>query len=296
MFEEEGDSGSTPATMFPFLSVLFCTIGALVVIMVIGSMLVTVRGEGFDVRLENVRTQAQKLAELQGYIAAMKTAVSEKRAATETASMLSDEAKNLTSDYEKEDADLAGLVAKGDEDRKFVEKADLALARRKRKVAQETTITEWRASKNAVEEARTEKSELSKQIETATSEIDKLKAKAKQPVAHYRFAKDSDGREPVMIELKADGIVVRSDGAPVKKGVTVTKSEASAKSGFLDELAASLTRPGADRYVVLFVRPDATDLFFAATDRLRKKRAPHTAEPVEDDWRLEFEAGDASPN
>ena len=47
MFDEDIDSQSTPATMFPFLSVLFCTIGALVVIMVIGSMLATVKGEDY---------------------------------------------------------------------------------------------------------------------------------------------------------------------------------------------------------------------------------------------------------
>ena len=102
MLDDDLDSQSTPATMFPFLSVLFCTIGALVVIMVIGSMLTTVRGESIDVKLEDVRVRAQKLADLQKYVVAMETSISEITAANSAWSTLSGEAESMSSDYEEE--------------------------------------------------------------------------------------------------------------------------------------------------------------------------------------------------
>jgi len=296
MFDEDIDSQSTPATMFPFLSVLFCTIGALVVIMVIGSMRTTVKDVSVDAKLEDITAQAAKLAGLQVYVTQMEQSISKISEVNSVSSSLSEEASGWTGDLEEERADLAGLEVKGGEAAIYIEKADLARVRHAKLAAHETTLTKLRASKDEVDKARTEKSELSKQIEAARSEIDKLKAKAAQPIPRYSFAKDSEGREPVLIELNADGVHVHSDGAPLPKGMRVSTDEASAKSGFLDELAASLARPGARRYAVLFVRPKAVDLFFAATDRLRRRRAPHTAEPVEGNWKLEFETGDATPN
>jgi len=296
MFDEDIDAESTPATMFPFLSVLFCTIGALVVIMVIGSMLATVKGEDYEVDLADVMSRNAHLANLQESVANVERSISEITSAREDYIALSDEASSMTDELEEENVDLAGLEAKNSDNMQFVEKADLALIRKARHATRETTLKKWTASKTEVDRARTERSKLSKQIETARSKIDVLKAKAAQPIPRYRFARDPEGREPVLIELKADGVVVHSDGAPLPKYTKVPKNEALAKSGFLDKLAASLTRPGAKRYAVLFVRPKAVDLFFVAADRLRRRRAPHTAEPVEGNWRLEFEIGDATPN
>ena len=238
----------------------------------------------------------EHLANLQVFVANMERSISEITSAREDYIALSDEASSMTDDLEEENVDLASLEAKNSEDMEFVEKADLALIRKARNAARETTLKKWTASKTEVDKARTDKSALSEQIKSARGEIEELKAKAAQPIPRYSFAKDSEGREPVLIELNADGVHVHSDGAPLPKGTQVSTDEASAKSGFLDELAASLARPGARRYAVLFVRPKAVDLFFAATDRLRRRRAPHTAEPVEDNWRLEFEAGDVTPN
>ncbi len=296
MFDDDLDSQSTPATMFPFLSVLFCTIGALVVIMVIGSMLATVKGEGVEVKLEDARARNAKLADLQNYVTMMERSISEISEANSASSTLSDEANTMTSSLEEENAGLASLEARGGDAAIYVEKADLARVRHTKLSAHETTLTKWKASKEEVDSARTEKSDLTRQIDAAKKEIDTLKAEAERPVVRFRFGEDPEGRKPVLLELKGDGVLVRSGGAPRPEGVTVPKAEASAKAGFLDELAASLTRPGAGRYAVLFVRPEAVNLFFDATERLRKRRAPYASEPVESNWRLVFDAGGAPPN
>jgi len=296
MFDDDLEAQATPATMFPFLSVLFCTIGALVVIMVIGSMLTTIKGEGVDVRLEDARARNAKLADLQTYVTMMERSISEISDANSASSTLSDEANAMTSDLQEESAGLADLVAKGRKDEIYVEKADLARIRHTKLAAHETTLTKWRASKTEVDSARSEKSDLSKQIDAAKKEIQTLKAEAERPVVRFRFGEDPEGRKPVLVELNADGVLVRSDGAPRPEGATVPKAEASAKAGFLDELAASLTRPGTARYAVLFVRPGAADLFFAATEKLRRRRAPYASEPVEGNWKLVFETGGAPPN
>jgi len=281
--------------MFPFLSVLFCTIGALVVIMVIGSMRTAVKDVSVDVRLEDVTVQAAKLAGLQAYVTAMEQSISEISEAKTESAKLSDEASVKSNDLEEEKVGLADLEAKGREDLNFVEKADLALVKRKREAAYETTQTVWRASRDAVQKARDEETALNRQIEATKSEIDSLKEKAAQPIAHFRFEDDSEGRKPVLLELKADGVFVHSDGAPRPEGTTIPKDEARARNGFVDELAASLTRPGAKRYAALFVRPGAVDLYFATTERLRKKRAPYSAEPVEANWKLMFDTGETPP-
>ncbi|MHC5055223.1 MAG: THO complex subunit 7 family protein [Planctomycetota bacterium] len=296
MFDDDLDSQSTPATMFPFLSVLFCTIGALAIIMVIGSLRTTVKDEGVDVRLDSVRMRAKELAKLQGYVVAMEESISDISAANSASISLSDEADAWTSNLEEERVGLADLVAKGSEDEIYVEKADLARIRHTKLAAHETTLTTWRANKAEVDGARSEKAELDTQIGAAKSEIEKLKQEADRPVVRFSFGESPDGRKPVLLELKADGVLVRSDGAPRPEGALVPKDEASARAGFLEKLAASLTRPGADRYAVLFVRPGAVDLFFAATERLRKRRAPYAAEPVEGNWKLDFGSGGASPN
>ncbi|MHC4249506.1 MAG: hypothetical protein ACYS9X_10310 [Planctomycetota bacterium] len=296
MFEDDLDSQSTPATMFPFLSVLFCTIGALVIIMVIGSMRTTVRGEGVDVELANMRMRAKNLAELDGCVAMVEKRISDIKAAENMATSLSDAEISLTTDLEEESVGLADIVAKGSEAKHYIEKADLALIRHTRLAAHETTLTTWRANKGEVDGARSEKAELDTQIQAARSEIKKLKQDADQPVVRFRFGESPDGRKPVLLELKADGVRVLSDGAPRPQDAVVPKDEASGRAGFFDELAAALTRPGADRYAVLFVRPGAVDLFFSATEKLRRRRAPYAAEPVEGNWKLDFGSGGASPN
>jgi hypothetical protein len=296
MFDDDLDSQVAPATMFPFLSVLFCTIGALVVIMVIGSMLATVKGEGVDEKIITAKSQAAGLASLMKYVDEMEQSISQMAQARTAWSTLNDAANSMTGDFESENRGLADLVAKGSDDMTYVEKASLALLRNTKLAAHETIFTKWQASKTEVDTARKEKSELTKHINAAKKEIDDLQKEADRPVVRFLFGEDPQGRKPVLVELKADGVLVRSGGAPRPEGTTVPKVEASAKSGFLDRLAASLTRPGAGSYAVLFVRPGAEDLFFAATDRLRRRRAPYASEPVESNWKLVFDTDGSPPN
>jgi len=293
MFDEDIDSQSTPATMFPFLSVLFCTIGALVVIMIIGSMLTRFRGEGVDVELKDLRSLVGNFRQLDNYVAKMEQAVGEITKAEKEWSSLTTDTASFTSDREDEETGLADLKARGSDAEKFVKKASLAMLRHSKLAASETTFSKWQATQKEVAKREKEKEDLSKDIRKAKEEISRLQGEADRPVVHFSFEEDPQGRRPVLLELKAEGVLVRSEGAPRDKGVMVAEAEKSAKSDFLDRLAASLTRPGADRYAILFVRPGAADLFFETTDKLRRKRAPYSAEPVEANWELVIDTGEA---
>jgi hypothetical protein len=296
MFDDDLDSQSAPATMFPFLSVLFCTIGALVIIMVIGSKLTTVKGEGVDTKLKDMRARAMELAKLSDYVSNMKNAMSSIREAEAKSASFNNDAKSANEDYEEEKVGLADLEAKGTDDKTYVEKAGLAMLRHSTRATHATTETRWRASKTEVDNAQREKTDLDLKITTARKEIGTLKKDADNPVVTFRFDGDSEGRKPVFLELTIDSVLVHSDGAPLPKDAIIMKDDASGRAGFFEKLAASLTRPGANRYAVLLVQPEAVDLFFAATEKLRRRRAPYAAEPIEKDWTLVFDSGEATPN
>ena len=157
-------------------------------------------------------------------------------------------------------------------------------------------MTRWQASQAEVDGARSEKVDLGSQVARAKGELEKLKKESERPVVRFRFGDDLAGRKPVLIELAKDAVLVRSGGAPRPDEASVPSAEATARGGFFDKLAASLASPGTDRYAVLFVRPDAVDLYFAATEKLRRRRVPYAAEPVEQNWNLVFEGAGLAPN
>lgn len=296
MLDDDLESQSAGATMFPFLSVLFCAIGALVIIMVIGSLKTTVKDESIDVSLVNAVALHEQLKNLNSYVSTINTSLTGIAVAREEASGFTRDAAGYELDAEKESGDLAGLAEDGEQAADFIEKVDLARVKQTTRLAFDSTLKTWQKSKADVDRVRSRVQALSQSITDATGELDVLKQKAGMPEVRILIGDDPDGRKPVVIELRKEAAVVLTEGAPRGKDESIPAAEAAADGGFFDELAAAVARPGSAQYALLLVQPDAVGTFFEATERLRRQRAPYAAEPVEKNWKYVFAGAGAAPN
>jgi len=294
MFEDALESeGSTQSSMFPFLSVLFCMIGALVVIMVMGSMRTTLKNTGV---LAKTETAAQRDIDLTSIIAQADTAkkhlarVSRERteisAARERIARGSAKTKEMS-------ARLSDLRPKALRARTRTAKVGLVRKRGKAQIARRDLVVGKQATAGQVAEAQARVKGLETTSADLTAKRDDLRRRAESPEARFRTVDGDSGRTPVYLEIHSgangDTLMVHSPGTSVEPGTKIPVAQALARGGYLVKLGKQLARPRSGRYVMLLVRPGTTESFHAATDRLTKLRAPFAHEPVGKGWSLKFE-------
>ena len=294
MFEDALESeGSSQSSMFPFLSVLFCMIGALVVIMVVGSMRTTLKNTGVlakteaetrkDIDLTNIVAQVEKATERKAEVSRAMAGIS---AARERIARGNTKTREVS-------ARLSDLRPKGRQARMRTAKVGLVRKRSKAQIARRDLVAGKQATAGQVAEAQARVKGLETTSADLTAKRDDLRRRAKSPEARFRTVDGDTGRAPVYLELHSganwDTLVVHSPGTSMEPGTTMPVVQALARGGYLVKLGKQLARPRSGRYVMLLVRPGTTESFHAATDRLTRLRAPFAHEPVDKGWILKFE-------
>ncbi len=291
MFDDAYDSGDSPrSSIFPFLSILFCMMGALLTIMVLGSIKTTMEDVSIPVKIAKAVSRRKGLAELTGLAGA---GVASLATAGAMESELDDarvEIARANDAMGRESTGLAELRAKGAEVRVRSDKAELFRTGRAAGEAKKKLGAERVAAAERVDRTSKRRAALSDDAAKLIKRRDEFRARAGTPEARFRLGEASAGREPLYIELLEDRFVVHAADA----GRSGPLAEATGEDGFFEEAAKELARPGSARYAVLLVRPGATAAFRAARESCRKWRAPFGCEPVDDDWRLVFEPAGTS--
>lgn len=287
LFEEKPLQGS----IFPFLSVLCCVIGTMVIILIASSL----NAAGFI-----------DVAGIVNAIGATSESLDKLREKKNDLSKLSDETEQIA----RENGDLESLAS--------LQKANLNLQNQKKEVIGRTAnvekqIAQIRAipgKKKLVDAQRTAEGErVTVQADRDGAEKEAASAEARRAGLSRRrrelenavnmpktgIAVTGEGveGEPFLIELAPEMVKVHSEGLSVDKGTEVGAAGARGEAGLLNKLAMELARPGNQasrrRFAVLLVRPGAIELHDEAERRMRRWRVPFTREPVEADWKLALE-------
>lgn len=286
MFEDalELESGdSTQSSMFPFLSVLFCTIGALMIIMIMGSMRTTLKNTGI---LAKVATAQQRKVDLAGLVEREESLLARVDKARDDISSAEKTIARGSRETRKASARLSDLRPESQRARSRAAKVGLVRKKEGARIARRDLASTKEATAKQIAETERRINELKATAADLTTERDDLQVKTKSPKVRFRLADEDSGRTPFYLELVGRSLVVRSEGTTKKPGEKIRVAEAVAAGGYLERLAAELARPGGSRYAMLLVRPETADLFHAATDCLRRLRAPFAYEPVDTGWRL----------
>ncbi|MFW5693020.1 MAG: hypothetical protein ACOCWL_02280 [Thermoguttaceae bacterium] len=268
-------AASSPGlSMFPFLAVLICTIGSLVVLLVVIT--------------RQARTQAA--------IAAAEAAAEAQREAEAEAEMAEWRIEQLHSSHEKtleQVADLRDVLGHLEDQARTLE-AQL----RQLKRAWETLEQEPDASRKAALEAELDR--VRGEIRTAEQALaDAQRQAAERPpsyaVVPYQGPNETR-RRPMYIECRSEQIVLQPEG------ITLRPDDFDGPDGPGNPLAAALRakreyllaygdldpRTAGEPYPLLIVRPNGIGAYYAARNAMNSWGSEFGYELVESGWQIEF--------
>ena len=280
---------SGAGSMFPFLSVMFCTIGVLALLLVAGSLEAAGESGETDTRLARARTLDGDLAREER---AANEALSREETRTTVARATSDELQRL-----------ADLRAKNAASRARQQALMARVSEARSKVAEANAIpekTELAAQLAAVEGTLASAREL---VRMLTAEVDKLTAEGASLGDQLRAVQEAGDRgrvvitargeladrRPALIELDRDAAVVHSLGLGFATRARVTGSALAGDAGLLSAFARRVARPDDRRYAVVLVRPGSAKLYGRLAEQLVAHRAVFVAEPVDAGVGITFE-------
>jgi len=290
-------SESSSVSLFPFLAVLLCTMGALLVILV-----VIARQARAKAVAEAREKQQQALADAQSATNSSQSA--EDQADEETLEKLRQdyevarwEIENLqlaldatVEQLERERAELGNTE---DHIRRLYEQME-RLKETAKQLLQRRQMTDRQRSKAQADLAR-----LRQRIEEAAQAVAKAEKDA-QNVAYSIVPYEGPHgtrRRPIYIECRADGVVIQPEG------IRLGEDDFPLKAGPGDPLAAALRQardyfasqaagPGISdagkAYPLLIVRPEGIDFYYRARAALKSFERDFGYELVEEDWELAY--------
>ncbi len=289
---EEGRQSS----IFPFLSILFCTIGSLLIIMVIGAAKTTMKDETINAQIAKARQKEQSLEELTEYGSGEKVLLVNTSQVESDLSTLRQNTDEIRAELAKESTGFANLRRKSAEASSRKEKVELVFDKRRAALSDKDLTNENEITANNIGEKTRQIKALKSSFSSLTAGRDDLKSKIDSPEVRFLQLDKDSGLTPVYLELAEDFLKVLSEGTSKPSGTKVPTAKALGDGGYIEELAAELARPGGSRYVMLLVRPGAVGLFHAAKDKFQKWRAPCAYEPVDKNWQFVFEGPNAGPD
>jgi hypothetical protein len=282
-----------------------CTIGVLVLVLIAGSVKMTMK-----IDPEKVRRVEAELAEigpirdrkkaeekrLEKELAAVRSPKEETaRLVKETGDAVSEAARvaeandALRRDVKAKEASLAGLTSRVVETRTVPQKVRML----RRMPAETVARDEARGRRDRLRSARAERerrlAEVDAQAAAFARRIAEVRKIAGSPEARFAVRGVGADRPPVYVELAPDSLTVHSAGLSVPAGTTISKSEAMGKTGLLATLGSQQARSESSHYVVFLVRPGATELFAEAVRVFRDWHARFGHEPVDAGWKLRFD-------
>jgi hypothetical protein len=286
---EDSDSFGVESSIFPFLSVLFCSIGAMTLIMGVGSAMSSMKDPERAVAIAKEETEQTELdAEKAKQEAAHKELKDEeevlKQGITRTGAIAS-----LRKSAEAAKRTAATKLAKVSALRRDLAQARetperiATLGRRRQADAALAKAQEAR------DEASTAATETGREREKLLSDLEAVEAEVSSSETRVSVAGEETGKKPVFVELQRDHLIVHTAGASIPAGTRIEGPEATGDGGAMEKLARALALPDAEGYAIFLVRPGAVGLFEEARLRFRRWRAPFGREPVDAEWRLVFE-------
>jgi hypothetical protein len=268
-------------SIFPFLSVMFCTIGVLALVLVAGSMKAAGRAGDTDKELARVQTQVEGLAREEETAAGQLTDLTHK---TEVARRGMREVATLRSltarigQQEKEEGVLMGRVAQARTRRDEAQALPTKITLARRMGAARTQVAQRTGTRDAL---RRDIAALKKTEGDLTASIDEARRDAKSGVIRVTPGAALEGRTGVLVDLDVNAIVVHADVSEVRQGERIPLARARGAQGVLGRVATAIGAPGSGRFAVLLVRPGALAAFREAAAQMTRCRAPFLAEPLE---------------
>ncbi len=262
-------------SLFPFLAVLICTMGALVPLL----LAIT--------RTARLQAEAAELAKATEQGTELKTQQEDVRWRIEMLKKSRDQKQTQLADARLE----LGHI----EDHSRRLRSQLAQYQR--------TITDVQTAKNLdqerLRESQTELEQVKRQIVTAQQQVaDASKAAAGNnrcyAVIPYEGPNQTH-RRPIYLECRADAVILQPEG------IELTESDFEGPQGPGNPLAATLRAAreymlanrqfdpqGGDPYPMLLVRPEGISAYYAARAAMKSWGFDFGYELVDDDWKLAF--------
>lgn len=300
MSRSEKKQNSNPVSLFPFLAVLLCTMGALVVLLV---AMAEVSRQGAVAAAEVAEAAAQ--AELQA------KALEAEALATEQAKELVDPEVQRRLEKAKDYLEqLASVENEADESLR-VERLRLSQAEDHiRRLREElTTLMSAAVELEALEEehyddraqAERELERLSELIADSEAEIEQLRKEVSDEEPSYSIVpyKGLNGtrRRPVYLECLEDRVILQPEG------VVLSEQDFAPPLGVGNPLAAALRAAreyvarenpetagdiDSEPYPLILVRPEGIPLYYRVREAIRSWDSDFGYELIDSDWDLDF--------
>ena len=264
----------SPVSLFPFLSVLICTMGTLILLLVVIN--------------RHARTQAAEQAEIKPDELIAELDIEAKTLEMFAQDMLASK-EQANAEIENERARLATLES-------VVENL-VAEIRRNEKTLKELDANRGNSNSEIgnVAEQLAAKRETLQRAEVELAELQKNIANRKKAysIVPYRGPGGTE-RPPIYIECRSDCVVIHPEGIVLKEDDFLTAShpdnplEALLRAASLYYTEQGLAVHNARPYPLIIVRPSGVDSYYAVRESLQSWGEHFGYELVEEDWKLEF--------
>ncbi len=275
--------GGTPVALFPFLAVLVCTMGALILVLVVLAR---------QARVQASRAAQTKQAEVATDLAAARDMVRWRISV-------------VAESRQKTDEQLAEARLRLG----HVEQHARQLQERLRRLQ-----ADWAELENTGptppdrQNLENQRNRLEQQIAEARQRLDETRRAASRRGKSYAIVPYAGprgtGRRPIYLECRADAVVIQPEGIELapedfEKPLGPQNPLASALRAAREHLAAREPSDGRTReepYPLLIVRPEGIVAFYAAREAMKSWGAEFGYELVGSDWNLRYPQPDPELN
>ena len=270
-----GQSGS-PLSLFPFLAVLICTMGTLLLLLVVIN--------------RSARTQAAEQAGIK-----TEEILAELDIEAQTLAVFANDlqkTKELTiADIENERAKLASLESEIAKMERDIQQAVITLEEIRNNPGTNHPET------NQLTQALAAKRENLRRAETELRELHENVANQKSTYAIIPYTgHNGTDRRPLYIECRKDCVVILPEGIVLREDDFLTAShpdnplDAVLRAASLYYTENELVPRGTKPYPLIIVRPSGIDAYYAVRESIQSWGEQFGYELVEEDWKLEFPA------
>jgi hypothetical protein len=272
---------SGAGSMFPFLSVMFCTIGVLALLLVAGSLEAAGEAGNIEARLARARTADGDLARDERTAGKALSEITSRREIARTASSELTRLAELREKNAALHAQSNELLAGVNEAQAKVNEAN-AIPDKVVLVRQLASIEAMLASVNQLVRMLTAEVE---KLQAEALSLDQRLQKVRDTAAAGRVSVSVEGdlarRRPALIELNRGGVVVHTAGLGLVARKLVTGAALDGDAGLLSKFARRIARPDDRRYAIVLVRPGSAAIYNRLSKLLVSHRARFIAEPVD---------------
>jgi hypothetical protein len=270
---------SSAVSLFPFLAVLVCTMGALIVLLVVMAQQAQVRAS------RTTQHATGSAAEQQAEIAQLTSRLEDLAHSRSAVTQHVTDDRRVLSHLEDHIERLRDRLAEV-------------------KIAAEQLVDDGNSSAEQRQRDAAEVARLQRLIAEAQQQLAESRLEAERKRRHYAIVpyrgKNGTDRRPIYIECRSDAVIVQPEGVVLKPAdfdppLGPGNPLAAAVRAAREYLAESNTADGgvaADPYPLLLVRPDGVAAYYKAREALASWDADFGYELVDADWTLALPVAD----